>query len=80
MSDVIKQTGMTTEQTETKQTAIAMLHSLDMDGRHNTPLQEVEILRQVADNDYIVRTPAGITCHGATSVLLRSSAISYAAR
>ena len=26
-------------------------------------LQDVEILEQVGDNDYIVLTPAGIKCH-----------------
>ena len=41
----------------------AMLQSLDRDGSHRAPLQEVEILEQVGTNDYIVRTPAGIKCH-----------------
>lgn len=41
----------------------AMLHSLDRDGTHRAPLQDVEILEKVGDNDYIVLTPAGVKCH-----------------
>ena len=41
----------------------AMLHSLDRDGTHRAELGDVEILEQVGNNDYIVRTPAGIKCH-----------------
>ena len=43
--------------------ANAMLQSIDKDGTHRAPLQDVEILEQVGDNDYIVLTPAGIKCH-----------------
>lgn len=43
--------------------AKAMIHSLDTDGTHRAPLQEVEILKKVGDNDYIVRTQAGVKCH-----------------
>ena len=43
--------------------AKAMLHSLDRDGTHRAELVDVEILEQVGNNDYIVRTPAGIICH-----------------
>ena len=43
--------------------AKAMLQSLDKDGTHRVPLQDVEILEMVGDNDYIVLTPAGIKCH-----------------
>ena len=43
--------------------AKAMLQSIDKDGTHRAPLQDVEILEQVGDNDYIVLTPAGIKCH-----------------
>ena len=41
----------------------AMLHSMDKDGTHKAPLQDVEILEKVGDNDYIVLTPAGVKCH-----------------
>ena len=41
----------------------AMLHSLDRDGTHRAPLQDVEILEKVGDNDYIVLTPDGVKCH-----------------
>ena len=41
----------------------AMLHSLDRDGTHQAPLQDVEILEKVGDNDYIVLTPDGVKCH-----------------
>ena len=41
----------------------AMLHSLDRDGTHQAPLQDVEILEKVGDNDYIVMTPDGVKCH-----------------
>ncbi len=41
----------------------AMLHSLDRDGTHQAPLQDVEILEKVGDNDYIVLTPGGVKCH-----------------
>ncbi len=41
----------------------AMLHSMDTDGRHRAPLQDVELLRQVGDNDYLVKTSTGIKCH-----------------
>lgn len=43
--------------------AKAMLHSLDRDGTHKAPLQDVEILEKVGDNDYIVLTPPGVKCH-----------------
>ena len=43
--------------------AKAMLQSIDKDGTHRAPLQDVEILEQVGDNDYIVLTPAGVKCH-----------------
>ena len=43
--------------------AKAMLQSRDKDGRHQVPLEEVEILEVAGDNDYIVRTPDGIRCH-----------------
>ena len=43
--------------------AKAMLQSIDKDGTHRAPLQDVEILEQVGDNDYIVLTLAGIKCH-----------------
>ncbi len=43
--------------------AKAMLHSLDRDGTHRAELVDVEILEQVGNNDYIVRTLAGIKCH-----------------
>ena len=43
--------------------AKAMLHSLDRDGTHRAELIDVEILEQVGNNDYIVRTSAGIKCH-----------------
>ena len=43
--------------------AKAMLQSIDKDGTHRAPLQDVEILEQVGDNDYIVLTPEGIKCH-----------------
>ena len=49
-------------------TVKAMLHSLDQDGRHLAPLQEVELLDKVGDNDYLVRTPAGVTCHALYNV------------
>ena len=43
--------------------AKAMLQSRDRDGRHQVPLEDVEILEVVGDNDYIVLTPDGIRCH-----------------
>ncbi len=43
--------------------AKAMLQSRDKDGRHQVPLEDVEILEVAGDNDYIVRTPDGICCH-----------------
>ena len=43
--------------------AKAMLHSLDPLGAHTAELQEIEVLERVGDNDYIVRTPAGVKCH-----------------
>ena len=43
--------------------AKAMLHSMDRDGTHRADLVDVEILERVANNDYIVLTPAGIRCH-----------------
>lgn len=43
--------------------AKAMLHSMDMDGTHRPPLVDVDVLEKRGDNDYIVRTPAGVTCH-----------------
>ena len=43
--------------------AKAMLHSLDRDGTHQADLVEVEILEEVGNNDYIVRTPDCIKCH-----------------
>ena len=46
----------------------AMLHSLDTDGCHRAPLQDVEILGKVGDNDYLVRTEAGVTCHALYNV------------
>ena len=42
--------------------ALAFLHSTDMDGTHTAPKQEVEILQQIPDGSYIVRTPAGVKC------------------
>ena len=42
--------------------ALAFLHSTDMDGSHTVPKQEVEILEQLPDGSYIVRTPAGVKC------------------
>ena len=42
--------------------ALAFLHSTDMDGTHTAPKQEVEILEQLPDGSYIVRTPAGVKC------------------
>lgn len=41
----------------------AMLQSLDKDGNHRAPLQDVEILERVGENNFIVKTPAGIECH-----------------
>ena len=41
----------------------AMLQSLDRDGTHRAELQDVEILEQVGNNDFIVLTPAGVKCH-----------------
>ncbi len=41
----------------------AMLQSLDRDGTHRAELQDVEILAQVGNNDFIVLTPAGVKCH-----------------
>lgn len=41
----------------------AMLQSMDKDGTHRAPLQDVEILERVGDNRFIVKTPAGTTCH-----------------
>ena len=43
--------------------ARAMLHSLDMDGSHSAPLQNIKILKQVGTNDFIVQTPSGVKCH-----------------
>ena len=43
--------------------ATAMLRSFVKDGTHHAPLQDVEILEQVGDNDYIVLTPEGVKCH-----------------
>ena len=43
--------------------AKAMLQSRDRDGRHQVPLEDVEILEVVGDNDYIVLTPDGVRCH-----------------
>ena len=43
--------------------AEAMLQSLDKDGTLCVPLQDVEILEMVGNNDYIILTPAGIRCH-----------------
>ena len=43
--------------------ARAMLHSLDMDGSHSAPLQNIKILKQVGTNDFIVQTPSGVRCH-----------------
>lgn len=51
--------------------AKAMLHSLDRDGSHRAPLQDVEILRKVGDNDYIVKTPAGVKCHALFNMFTR---------
>lgn len=48
--------------------AKAMLHSQDIDGTHKAPLRDVEILEKVGDNDYIVRTPAGVKCHALYNV------------
>ena len=42
--------------------ALAFLHSTDMDGTYTAPKQEVEILEQLPDGSYIVRTPAGVKC------------------
>ena len=36
--------------------AIAMIHSRDAKG-------QIEVLRKVGDNDYIVRTEDGVMCH-----------------
>ena len=43
--------------------AKAMLHSRDTDGRHQAELADVDILKEVGSNDFIVRTPDGIQCH-----------------
>ena len=43
--------------------AKAMLHSRDKDGRHQAELEDVDILENVGENDYIVKTPDGIRCH-----------------
>ena len=43
--------------------AMAMLHSLDPNGTHEAELQPIEILKKDGDNDYIVKTPAGVKCH-----------------
>ena len=43
--------------------AKAMLQSRDKDGTHRVPLEDVEILEAVGNNDYIVRTPDGVRCH-----------------
>ncbi len=40
----------------------AMLHSMDEDGRHNAPLQDVTVLRYESINRVIVKTDAGIIC------------------
>lgn len=37
--------------------ARAMLHSRDTDGRHQAELVDVDILKEVGSNDFIVRTP-----------------------
>ena len=42
--------------------AQAFLHSMDMDGKHAAPKQEVEVLQQMPDGSYIVRTPTGVKC------------------
>ena len=42
--------------------ALAFLHSTDTDGRQTAPKQEVEVLQQMPDGSYIVRTPAGVKC------------------
>ena len=41
---------------------LAFLHSTDTDGRHTAPKQEIEVLQQMPDGSYIVRTPAGVKC------------------
>ncbi len=46
-----------------KDTVKAMLHSQDRDGRHTCQLEECEMLGKVGDNDYILKTPAGVKCH-----------------
>ena len=43
--------------------AMAMLHSLDPHGTHEAELQPIKVLEEVGNNDYIVRTPAGVKCH-----------------
>ena len=43
--------------------ALAMLHSQDPHGTHETELQPIEVLEEVGNNDYIVLTPAGVKCH-----------------
>ena len=40
----------------------AMLHSLDQDGLHTAPLQDVTVLHYESCNRVIVKTEAGITC------------------
>ena len=42
--------------------ALAFLHSTGTDGRQTAPKQEVEVLQQMPDGSYIVRTPAGVKC------------------
>lgn len=48
----------------------AMLHSLDKDGTHRAPLQDVEILQKVGTNDYLVRTASGVKCHALYNVFV----------
>lgn len=45
------------------QTVPAMVQSLNIHGHKQEDFVLCEMLRKVGDNDYLVRTPAGITCH-----------------
>lgn len=41
----------------------AMVHSLNVHGKRQEGFVLCEMIGKVGDNDFIVRTPAGITCH-----------------
>ena len=41
----------------------AMIQSLNLHGNRQEEFVLVEMLDKVGDNDYIVRTPAGVKCH-----------------